>query len=231
MTKYTIDGSGDGTASNVINIRDAFVSNLGSVLLSIDYSQIEIRLLAHLSEDSKLCEILTSTFKEKADVFARIADTWLAKARPLTQDKQSGREQAKRVAYSIIYGTSSYGLGKQLGVDIDTAETLKTSFLSFFSTVHAHGESVKKFAAKEGYVVSRPRCCSLASCSALRRWPTLSLTLASPTNLLVPDCGFSRRRCSSGEGICLGSAVNTGMRGRPRRGRLLTRACKGAPLI
>jgi len=140
-----------------INIRNSFVAEKGSILLSVDYSQIEVRILAHMSNDERLCNMLNATSTEKTDVFVKIANTWLKDAKVLSPpdrpDQGRGlREQAKRVAYSIIYGTSARGLGKQLNISVESAEELKKSFLSFFSGIRGFAESVKTSARQKGFV-------------------------------------------------------------------------------
>lgn len=104
VTKYVINDLGDG-GSDPISIRNAFVSRPGTVLLSLDYSQIEIRLLAHLSKDQELCRILRERSREKSDLFATLATLLRSKVRIPPgggSSKTSERDQAKRTAYSIM---------------------------------------------------------------------------------------------------------------------------------
>lgn len=88
VTKYTIEarsiqqdhlGSGTLAALHEINIRDAFAAPAGCVLLAADYSQIELRVLAHLSGDARLIQVLRQA-GTKGDAFALIAKTWLRKS-------------------------------------------------------------------------------------------------------------------------------------------------------
>jgi DNA polymerase I-like protein with 3'-5' exonuclease and polymerase domains len=161
VTKYTIRSNSSCSVSqhsnvdmdmNVhINIRDAFVAGNGKRFLSMDYSQIEIRLLAHLSGDRELCKILNESDADKSDLFTKLAKTWLMNV-PVKSKTGSARDQAKRVSYSIIYGTSAMALGKQLEIDMASAQRLKTSFLSFFSGVKAFNDEIKAFAKTNGYV-------------------------------------------------------------------------------
>ena len=88
MTKYTVTtkglqprdkGQGAYDHQHVINIRDAFVAGPGCVLIAADYSQVELRVLAHLSGESKLIQILRQA-GVSGDAFALIAKTWLRRA-------------------------------------------------------------------------------------------------------------------------------------------------------
>ena len=87
VTKYTISAGGPGpgvalaagSTKHVVNIRDAFVAGPGCVLIAADYSQIELRVLAHLSGDPKLIQILRQA-GAGGDAFALIARTWLRQA-------------------------------------------------------------------------------------------------------------------------------------------------------
>jgi DNA polymerase-1 len=92
-------------------IRAAFVAEKGTVLLSADYSQIELRLLAHFSEDP----VLVEAFQRGEDIHARTAELVFGVG-PLAQTAEH-RRSAKAVNFGIIYGLSAFGLAQQLGID------------------------------------------------------------------------------------------------------------------
>ncbi len=83
-----------------VSIRDSFVAQPGYILLSADYSQIELRLMAHFSKDKSLMDTF---WKEGGDVFQQIAMQWLNKVRLEDVSKQE-RERAKHICYGILYG-------------------------------------------------------------------------------------------------------------------------------
>ncbi|MBI3669137.1 MAG: DNA polymerase I, partial [Acidobacteria bacterium] len=92
-------------------IRAAFVAEPGSALLSADYSQIELRILAHFSEDP----VLVEAFRTGEDIHARTAQEVFGVG-PLAQDAEH-RRAAKVINFGIIYGLSAFGLAQQLGID------------------------------------------------------------------------------------------------------------------
>ncbi len=92
-------------------IRAAFAAEPGRVLLSADYSQIELRILAHFSEDAVLCD----SFRRGEDIHARTAQEIFGVG-PLMQTAEH-RRAAKAVNFGIIYGLSAFGLAQQLGID------------------------------------------------------------------------------------------------------------------
>jgi len=113
-------------------IRAAFVAPPGRVLLSADYSQIELRILAHLSEDSLLME----AFRNGEDIHSRTAQEVFGVG-PLAQTRDH-RRVAKVINFGVIYGLSAFGLAQQLG--IDTQEGAK-----FIATYFQRYRGVKKY--------------------------------------------------------------------------------------
>lgn len=91
-------------------IRNAFVAPPGQVLVALDYSQIELRVLAHLSKDKSLC----SAFRDGADVHRRTAAEIFEVEESAVTDEQ--RRVAKAVNFGVIYGQSAFGLSRQLGI-------------------------------------------------------------------------------------------------------------------
>ena len=103
-----------------VKIRQAFVPEEGFLLLSSDYSQIELRILAHLSQD----EILINTFLNDEDVHARVArEVFGVEPGGVTSEM---RRTAKVINFGIIYGISGYGLSKELGVSPEKPRTILT---------------------------------------------------------------------------------------------------------
>jgi DNA polymerase-1 len=103
-------------------IRAAFIANPGWTLLSADYSQIELRLLAHFSRDP----VLTEAFRNGQDIHARTAQEVFGVG-PLAQTAEH-RRAAKAINFGIIYGLSPFGLAQQLGIDQNLAEVRRTGF-------------------------------------------------------------------------------------------------------
>lgn len=101
--------------------------NLGTTLLSADYSQLELRILAHLSEDTGLCSILS---KPSGDVFRGIVSVWKKKKQEDVTDDE--RQQAKQICYGIVYGMGCKSLAEQLEVSEEEAQLFVDSFHSTY---------------------------------------------------------------------------------------------------
>ncbi|KAA6418852.1 MAG: DNA polymerase I [Trebouxia sp. A1-2] len=167
VTKYTTSArgvppephapSGSGSSKQDINIRDAFVASPGCLLVAADYSQVELRVLAHLSGDTKLIQILRQA-GVGGDAFALIAKTWLRKPHDTdTAVLSEEREKAKRVTYGIIYGLSPWGRAKGpggLGMQVGQAQNLITSFLNHFSGLKQFLEKTKHEGRSRGYITT-----------------------------------------------------------------------------
>ena len=129
-------------------IREAFVAEEGKMLLSADYSQIELRILAHLSGD----KVLIDAFKKDEDVHTRTAME-LFGAAPDKVDSNM-RRFAKTVNFGIVYGMSPYGLSSDLGIPVDEAK-------AYIDNYFVHYKGVKEFinktiseAKEKGYVTT-----------------------------------------------------------------------------
>ena len=107
-----------------VNVRTSFCSVPGSTLLSADYSQLELRILAHLSGDRGLCAILS---RPDGDVFRRIALTWKGKSREADVTDEE-RQQAKQICYGLVYGMGCKTLADQLEVGEEEAQSFMESF-------------------------------------------------------------------------------------------------------
>jgi DNA polymerase-1 len=110
-------------------IREAFVSDPGHLLLSADYSQIELRILAHLSQD----ETLIDTFRKGEDVHDRTAREIFGPLSPIPPDEQ--RRIAKMVNYALLYGKTGFTLAKDLGVSRKEAESFIEAYFDRYPSV------------------------------------------------------------------------------------------------
>jgi DNA polymerase I len=110
-------------------IRAAFVAPPGRVLLSADYSQIELRILAHLSED----RVLVDAFRNHEDIHSRTAQEVFGVG-PLAQTAEH-RRVAKVINFGVIYGLSAFGLAQQLGIDTKEAAQFITAYFERYSGV------------------------------------------------------------------------------------------------
>ena len=130
----------------IINIRSAFKARHGSVLVACDYSQMEVRVLAHLSKDEKLVSLLNRA-GASGDVFQMMVE-WIASS----GGERCERDHMKRTVYGIVYGQSSKGLSESLNISVEKAKDLIDRFLSSFPGVKAYIDSVKVSAARDGFV-------------------------------------------------------------------------------
>ena len=129
-------------------IRRAFVAEPGHKLISADYSQIELRLLAHAADIPTLKE----AFASGQDIHARTASEVFGV--PLeTMDKQT-RSRAKAINFGIIYGISAFGLARQLGIDAGEAATYINAYFSRYPGIRAYMEKTKEEARIHGYVTT-----------------------------------------------------------------------------
>ncbi len=126
-------------------IRDAFVAEPGSKLLSVDYSQIELRLAAILSKDEKLIEI----FKKGEDVHSGVASYMFGI--PQDQITKEQRNKAKVINFGILYGMGVSALQKNLKVDRKEAQEFYNTYFEKFSGLAEYLEETKEFAKKTGY--------------------------------------------------------------------------------
>lgn len=130
-------------------IRRAFFYPEGEyLLLSLDYSQIELRLLAHLSRDPALLEV----FQRSEDIHRSTA----AKIFGLAPEQVTERERriAKTVNFSIVYGTSAYGLAEKLEIGVGEAKSIIEAFYSVFGGIRRYEEQIIEFAQTHGYVTT-----------------------------------------------------------------------------
>lgn len=127
-------------------IREAFIAEKGNALLSADYSQIELRILAHLAQD----EILVGAFKGGEDIHTRTAtEIFGLPPESITPDM---RRQAKTVNFGIIYGISPYGLSVELRIPFEKAKELIERYFERHKGVKDFIERNLKEAEEKGYV-------------------------------------------------------------------------------
>jgi DNA polymerase-1 len=127
-------------------IRQAFVAEPGSVLISADYSQIELRVLAHLCEDETLLE----AFASDEDIHTRTAsDVFGVFPQMVSPDM---RRQAKVINFGILYGMSAFGLAKELGVSLKTAQAYIDGYFARYQKVRNYLDGILEGARRDGYV-------------------------------------------------------------------------------
>ena len=127
-------------------IREAFVAPAGSVLMAADYSQIELRIMAHLSGD----ESLLTAFAEGKDIHSATA----AEVFGLASDAvdADSRRAAKAINFGLIYGMSAFGLGKQLDIPRGEAQEYMNLYFERYPGVKKYMDSTKLNAKHEGFV-------------------------------------------------------------------------------
>jgi DNA polymerase-1 len=128
------------------SIRQAFIAPEGRKILAADYSQIELRIMAHLSQD----EGLLSAFAEGKDIHtATAAEVFSVSAEQVTQEQ---RRSAKAINFGLIYGMSAFGLAKQIGVGREEAQHYIDTYFARYPGVEAYMEQTKESARENGYV-------------------------------------------------------------------------------
>ncbi|MEO7387236.1 MAG: DNA polymerase I [Gammaproteobacteria bacterium] len=127
-------------------IRQAFIAKPGCTLLAADYSQIELRIMAHLSED----EGLLKAFAEDQDVHQATAAEVFGVSLPAVTTDQ--RRSAKAINFGLIYGMSAFGLARQLGIARNEAQTYVDLYFSRYPGVKAYMDRTRVQAREQGYV-------------------------------------------------------------------------------
>ncbi|MDA9141787.1 DNA polymerase I [Gammaproteobacteria bacterium] len=127
-------------------IREAFVAEKGNVLISADYSQIELRIMAHLSGDKNL----THAFNNNIDVHSATASEIFDV--PLEKVTTDHRRSAKAINFGLIYGMSAFGLTRQLGIPRHEAQAYLDTYFERYTGVREYMDSTKELAKKNLYV-------------------------------------------------------------------------------
>ena len=155
-----------------VRIRRAFVAPEGSLLVSADYSQIELRILAHLSEDDRLI----AAFESGEDLHRLTASHMFGIAKEMVDERQ--RNAAKRINFGIIYGISPYGLARDLGITQAEAKEYIDRFFDAYPKTREYIDRLVKLATERGY----------AETLLGRRRPLVNLTSRN-----VPQRNFDKR--------------------------------------
>ena len=127
-------------------IRKAFVPEKGNLLISSDYSQIELRLIAHIADERNL----KNAFLEGKDIHASTASEVFNV--PIEDMKPETRRNAKAINFGIIYGISAFGLAKQLNITRTEASEYIKAYFNKYPAIKEYMEETKKFAVENGYV-------------------------------------------------------------------------------
>ncbi|MBS9860771.1 DNA polymerase I [Vibrio alginolyticus] len=127
-------------------IRQAFVAPSGHKILAVDYSQIELRIMAHLSGD----QALLNAFRDGKDIHAATAAEIMGVSIEDVSSEQ--RRRAKAVNFGLIYGMSAFGLAKQLGIPRGEAQAYMDTYFERYPGVMQYMEDTRSTAADKGYV-------------------------------------------------------------------------------
>lgn len=126
-------------------IRKCFIPEPGCLFFSADYSQIELRIMAHLSGDENMIE----AFREGFDIHrATAAKIW---HEPMNEVSDAQRKKAKQANFGIIYGITTYGLAQRMEIPNSEARQLIDDYFKTFPKVHAYMEKAKEEARQKGY--------------------------------------------------------------------------------
>ena len=129
-------------------IRKAFIPEPGCLFFSADYSQIELRVMAHLSQDAEMIKV----FSEGKDLHAATAANIYKK--PIEEVTRDERTKSKRANFGIIYGITVFGLAERLDIPRDEAKMLIDGYFDTFPQVHDYMEKSKEVARQQGYVTT-----------------------------------------------------------------------------
>ena len=129
-------------------IRTAFIAEKGNKLISADYSQIELRVLAHMAD----IPVLRKAFEDGLDIHAMTASEMFGV--PIKDMPPDVRRRAKAINFGIIYGISAFGLANQLGISREEAGEYITTYFKRFPGIRAYMDATKKTAHEQGFVTT-----------------------------------------------------------------------------
>ncbi len=129
-------------------IRQAFIPEKGWSIVSADYSQIELRILAHLSQDKTLIQ----AFQNDEDIHARTASEIFSV--PIEKVTPAMRREAKVINFGILYGMSAYGLSQQLGIEPKTAQAYIDEYFKKYTGVQTYIDKTLEETRQRGYVTT-----------------------------------------------------------------------------
>ncbi|MGW8143526.1 MAG: DNA polymerase I [Anaerolineales bacterium] len=127
-------------------VRQAFIAEPGKVLLSVDYSQVELRIVAHMSDDKTMLE----AFRSGQDIHAATAAAVFGV--PIEEVTKEQRSRAKGVNFGLIYGMSAFGLSRYTDITLAEAEDFVNAYFEQFPGVKSYLDRMKKQAAEQEYV-------------------------------------------------------------------------------
>ncbi len=127
-------------------VRKGFVASAGNVLLSVDYSQIELRIVAHMANDQAMLD----AFRARQDIHATTASAIYNV--PLESVTKDQRRHAKAINFGLIYGMSAFGLTRNTNLTLAEAENFVKAYFQKFPGVKAYLDGIRKSAAEIGYV-------------------------------------------------------------------------------
>lgn len=127
-------------------VRKGFVATQGNVLLSVDYSQIELRILAHMSGDTAMLD----AFRAGQDIHATTASAIFNT--PLDNVDRDMRRRAKAINFGLVYGMSPFGLSRATGITLAEAEDFVKAYFHQFPGVKGYLDSIRRLATRQGYV-------------------------------------------------------------------------------
>jgi len=127
-------------------VRKGFIASTGYVLLSVDYSQIELRIVAHMANDKAMLD----TFKAHQDIHATTASAIYNV--PLESVTKDQRRHAKAINFGLIYGMSAFGLTRATNLTLAEAENFVKAYFQEFPGVKTYLDGIRKSAAEIGYV-------------------------------------------------------------------------------
>jgi DNA polymerase-1 len=127
-------------------VRQAFVASPGNILISVDYSQVELRIVAHMAQDKAMME----TFRAGKDIHAATAAAIYGI--PIEDVSKDQRRHAKSINFGLIYGMSAYGLMRATDLTLGEAENFMQAYFNQFPGVKEYLDGMRRQAADVGFV-------------------------------------------------------------------------------